>query len=130
MPTPLLIPLALFLPYLLLPIEYFLPFPYLIEELAKLPLVSSQRHLSLKTRLFFAVLLGICFSLSESILYLLNPLFFQNPTLFLQRLLLTTPLHSSSLLILTLTKSKHLIWLGLVTNICLHFSFNHLISPF
>lgn len=106
-------------PYLLLIVEKFLPYPYIVEELYKFFLAKSAD--STKT----AIILGLLFSISESIFYLFNLTYFQNPNLFVLRLLLVTPMHITTILIMQYFSKKENLWpLGLIFGIIIHYLFN------
>jgi hypothetical protein len=118
--TPLL---ALFAPLLLWPVEYFLPFPAIIEELVKATLVYFTKSVSK------SLLVGLSFSLSETILYLPNLISQADVSLLVARLLITTTLHTSTCLIMAYTafKLKKSLFLGLLISIILHQIYNSLL---
>jgi len=124
------------LPLLLFPLEVLLPYPHVIEELAKLAivltLISWETNKS-KTKYSLAVAFGIMFTFSETSFYLMNFWMLGNFELLPLRLVLTGSLHILTTLILYTTFRKHFVLglLGLVLSIVLHFAFNtHLASRF
>lgn len=106
-------------PYFLLIVEKFLPYPYIVEELYKFFLAKSAD--STKT----AIILGLLFSISESIFYLFNLTYFQNPNLFLSRFLLVTPMHITTILVMQYFTKRGRLWpFGLASGILIHYLFN------
>lgn len=119
--------MALMAPFLVALIEWFLPYPHLVEELVKAGLVFSI--LSIKPnsqQLKLAVLMGFLFAVSETVLYSLN--FFLLDSFFplVLRLGLTTGLHVATMLCLLLPTfiNRRLIYLGLLLAIILHYGYN------
>lgn len=123
--------LAAFAPLIVWPIEFFLPFPYLIEELLKailILLVIDIHSKSYKVKLI--IFAGLLFAFSETILYIFNlSLKGDIFTLFL-RLLLTSLLHIITFLVILIPtfKNKSLIILGLLISILIHYFFNLVIN--
>ena len=120
---------ALILPLILIPIEKILPYPHIIEELAKLVLVlmiyQKEKQLN-KLLSFFVILSGILFTLSESIFYLINIFNLGNLTIFPTRLLLTGTMHVSTLMIIYLIGRKNNVSLlmSLFFSIIIHYQYN------
>lgn len=128
-----LLPLfALIAPLILWPVETLLPYPHIIEELAKAALVWPLlgRH-STKSVLISATLIGLAFTISESVLYLFN--IFATGTLqtLFSRLLLTAPLHVTTTLIIAVFGhfNRRLVPIGLLLAILLHTLFNTYLAP-
>lgn len=122
-----LIPLsAAVLPFILWPIEFFLPYPYLIEELAKgalvFPLTAYQRIRALK----IAVLVGIIFAFSETVLYVFNIASVGQLSTLFTRLLFTIPLHVSTTVVILASTflGRYYIVLGLAAAAIIHYFFN------
>jgi hypothetical protein len=117
--------LCLFAPLPLWLIEQLLPFPFVIEELFKYVIVKfapSQKDFR------FPLIAGILFSLSESILYLIN--FFQlgNFELFPYRIMLTTLLHTTTFCLLYNFRSSRLFSImSLLLAIIIHYLYNLLV---
>ncbi len=131
MPIALVLLFALGTPLVLIPVEQLLPYPYLLEEAVKAFLIlfvtgNKNNHSPLKT----TILIGLLFALSESFFYLMNTILLGNMKFFLQRLLITTPLHIFTCLLIFLPtlKSKKLLPLGLVGAITAHYLFNLTLS--
>jgi RsiW-degrading membrane proteinase PrsW (M82 family) len=124
-----LIPLyAVILPFIVWPIEIFLPYPYLIEEIAKGILIYfiSQNKIKYSKRVFLALSVGILFTLSESILYLFNIYYSRNLSLFFERLLFTGILHTltSFVIFFSIRKQKYFLVLGILIAIIIHYLYN------
>jgi RsiW-degrading membrane proteinase PrsW (M82 family) len=128
---------GLFLPFLLWPIEYLLPFPYVIEELAKyfslLWLKNTQfkkRSIVSKSGVITAILFALFFSLTESIMYLLNYFVLGNFETLPTRLVFTTLMHIVTTLIIffSLDKNKFYQFLAVIAAMIIHFGFNSLIQ--
>ena len=116
------------LPFILWPIELFLPYPYIIEEIAKagiiLLIVKSKEN-----TLTQAILAGTLFSFTETILYMFNaPLGSPGNTLVV-RFFLTTPMHITTMVIVLalVSKSRFLLPVGVVLGTIVHYLFNHYI---
>jgi hypothetical protein len=128
-----LIPLfASVAPFLAWPLEMVFPYPYVIEELIKgifviFILKSSHANAS---RIKLAVLTGLLFSFSESVMYISNIALMGTLWTFVERLLLTIPLHAITTLIILLPalKRKQLLPLGLAAAMFLHYFFNLFIA--
>ena len=123
-----LVPLfAAIAPLLLWPIEVLLPYPHIIEELAKAVLIFFTLKLATsKSRVTQAIAVGVLFAMSESVLYLFNIFAVGNLSTFVNRLFLTIPLHAvtSLLILLPAMKDKRLIILGIPFAIAVHYLFN------
>ena len=110
---------ALIGPFFLLLAEKFLPYPYLVEEIYKFFLVKKP----LDTKTVF--LLGLLFSLSEAIFYVLNPVFSYNLTTYGIRLMAVLPMHITTMLIMNYFNRRKNMWiLGLILAILIHYLFN------
>ncbi len=122
---------ALITPFALLPVEMLLPFPFIVEEIAKasllIPLLSIKRT---SQQVQLAILVGIFFTLSESVLYLFNIYATGTPMLFIQRLLLTGTLHTGTILTMFfVTKiDRRLLPIGVIITMIIHFFYNQYIS--
>ncbi len=122
---------ALITPFALLPVEMLLPFPFVVEEIAKasllIPLLSVKR---INQQIQLAILVGIFFTLSESVLYLFNIYATGTPMLFIQRLLLTGALHTGTILTMFfVTKiDRRLLPIGVIITMIIHFFYNQYIS--
>ncbi len=119
---------ALILPLILIPIEKILPYPHIIEELAKLMLVlmiyQKEKQLN-KLLSFFVILSGVLFTLSESIFYLINIFNLGNLTIFPTRLLLTGILHMSTLMTMYLGRKNNVsLLIALFFSIIIHYLYN------
>ena len=121
--------LALASPFLLLPIEKFLPYPHFIEEAVKLivavMIIKAERQT--KENLWVWVFTaGFLFAISESILYLMNIFALGNYMLFPQRLLLTGILHTSTMMLMYLLGRKNYwgLTVGFVGAVLIHYFFN------
>lgn len=122
---------AAILPFVLWPIEFIFPYPYIIEELAKVVLVffifktpgkSSQISLIISA--------GLLFAFSESVLYLSNIMLVGTVWTFVWRLLLTSFLHVLTMLIIFVSgiKKRKFLLFGVIIAMILHYYFNVFIS--
>jgi len=122
--TPLL---ALIAPFVVWPIELILPYPHIIEELAKAVLVFTLLNLPERLeKIKLAILIGVLFAFSESVLYLFNIQLVGSMRTYFVRLLVTIPLHVITTLIILLPalKNKKLIIVGVLLAFLVHYLFN------
>lgn len=123
--------IGLALPILLLPIEYFLPFPHFVEEIAKLT-VLLLLGIQLKNKVTFinALLFAIAFTVSESMLYMMNFFILGQLYLLPKRLFVTGLLHIGTVLLLFTSLHKNLAWkiFVLIIAICIHYVYNESIA--
>lgn len=123
-----LLPLmALMAPFLVFPIEFYLPYPHVVEEIPKAILVYFLLEVSNKKQsLKIAIILGVLFSVSETILYTFN--FFMLTSLgpLIKRLILTSILHSLTIVVMLLIgmRNKKLLPFGLLLGIFIHYLYN------
>ena len=118
---------ALIAPFVVWPIELILPYPHIIEELAKAVLVFALLDLPERfTKIKLAILIGVLFAFSESVLYLFNIQLVGSVQTYFIRLLVTVPLHVITTLIILLPalKNKKLIIVGVVFASLVHYLFN------
>jgi len=127
----LLIPLfAVISPFALWPIELFLPYPYIIEELVMvllvLPALETNRIYQIKN----AIIIGILFSISEGVLYMPNIFLVGDINTFFVRMLLTTSLHVLTPLIIVVSTfiGKRFIVGGFILAAAIHYFFNLTVS--
>ena len=122
---------ASILPFFLWPIEYFLPLPYLVEELAKglLVYVILRYPLGKQSPYLLALISGFLFSFSETILYVFNLIEFGNYERALQRLLSTLILHAGTMLIMVYFGKRKITYLplGIFTGGIIHYLWNLLV---
>ncbi len=128
-----IIPLAsLILPFILWPLELLLPYPYIVEEVAKAVVVyfiiKSTNNYDHRVKL--AVFSGVFFALSESVLYIFNIQLTGSIETLLLRMLITIPLHVITYLIILLVSTKNikLMPLGILLAGIVHYTFNMVIS--
>ena len=122
--TPLFYILTLALPFFLALFERYLPFPYIVEEIAKAALVHAVRLSNKKGGVLrISLTAGFCFALTETILYVPN--FAQSGTLILLlvRLVCTFLLHSLTFSLLFSTRGR-LFFVALLANVGIHFIYN------
>lgn len=119
--------LAFIAPLILIPLEKILPYPHVVEEVAKAILIIlilqlSSQKLQFKT----SVLFGLIFATSENMFYLANFITNNLTEIFLQRVLLTTTLHVLTTIIIFLPsqKRKELIIPATILAIFTHFLYN------
>ena len=119
--------ICLFAPFPLWLLETLLPHPHFIEEIFKFFIVKSAPK---KTNWLLPLIFGLLFSLSESILYLVNFFALGNFHNLITRLILTSLLHTSLFFLLYFTRSSRPIsYLSLFLAIFIHFTYNRLVSP-
>ena len=126
--TPLL---ALIAPFVVWPIELILPYPHVVEELVKAFLVYTLLDLPDRlTKIKLAILIGVLFAFSESVLFLFNIQMVGNIQTYFVRLLVTIPLHVVTTLIILLPalKNKKLIIVGVILASLVHYFFNYYIQ--
>ncbi len=123
---------SLFAPFLLWPIEYLFPYPYVVEELAKTVIVffalKSKASLSTYYRTF--IIAGVLFAFSETVLYMININLFGRVSLIFIRFFSTSILHSLTFIIIAAfgLKNKRLIGVGFVLSALIHYLYNLLVS--
>jgi len=118
---------ALIAPFVIWPIELILPYPHVIEELAKTFLILTLLDLKKTSeKIKLAILIGILFAFSESVLFLFNIQLVGSLKTFLLRLLVTIPLHATTSLVILLPalKDKKLIIFGFFLAVIIHYFFN------
>jgi len=115
------------LPFIVWPIEVFFPYPYLVEEIAKGILVYFILSIpSQNVKLGYGLLIGLCFALSENVLYSINFFTIGTVSFLLQRIVSTGFLHAGTAFLITAAslKNKKLIILGIILASAIHFVFN------
>lgn len=127
-----LVPLfAAITPFILWPIEYFFPYPHIIEEIAKAILILMLLKLpENKAKIIGAILIGFLFSFTENVLYMFNIFSSGNLQTLILRFVLTMPMHIATSLVILMPalKDKKLIILGVILSSAIHFLFNMAIS--
>ena len=122
--------LALVGPLLLIPLEKFLPYPYIIEEIAKLLLVLLVLQLTGKIfQLKLAIFIAFLFAFSESFFYLTNFIEAENLTGFIQRFFLAGILHIFTILVILIPSQKKGILILPAAGIAMlaHYLFNQIV---
>ena len=126
-----LVGIGIISPFILVLLIKFTGFSEIVEEVFKALVVGFLilKFYSFKQKLWAGISFGFLFALSESFLYLTN--IFQNGdfTIFWQRLLLTTPLHVATVLVILFSglQSKKYIIFGLICAIIIHLLFNQVV---
>jgi len=119
------------LPMLLIPIVAVTGYSEVVEESVKALVVVYliAKLASTKSKILAAVLFGLLFGLSESMLYLTNILQVGDMNVFVYRLMFTIPMHTATVLLMTLAtlRVRWYILFGLVNAIILHLIFNNYI---
>ncbi len=111
--------IALIFPFILLLIEIFFPYPYLIEELFKFYLAKKAETTKI------AIILGVFFSFSEAIFYFLNPIYFLDIGLSFLRFAVVTAMHITTILVMRYFARKDNLWpIGLLLAFTIHYIFN------
>jgi len=118
--------LCLFAPFPLWLVEIILPFPYFIEEFFKFFVVKSTPQ---KNSWYFPLILGLVFSLSETVLYLINFFALGNFSNLPLRLITTTLLHTSLFYLqYYFRSSRYLSFMALLLAIIIHYFYNLFVS--
>lgn len=118
-------------PFFLWPLEVLLPYPHILEELAKALLVLSFLNVNrLSSKIKLAIAVGVAFALSESVLYLFNVFATGSLRVLWARLALTIPLHAGTTVIILLSaqRDKRFILLGFIMAVVIHYLFNQVVS--
>jgi len=114
--------ICLFAPFPLLIVEQLLPFPFLIEEIFRYFVVKNTPE---KNNWLYPIVFGILFSLSETMLYLVNFFKLGNFENLFLRIILTTSLHTGLFVLMYFFRSrKALSILFLVNAIIIHYLYN------
>lgn len=123
-----LIPLiAAIAPFFIWPIESLLPYPYIIEEIVKTILILFVIDLFSRVAQVKIVLASaILFTISETVLYMLNIALVGDFSTLALRFILTASLHSLTMVIILIStfKSKWLILVGIIAAILIHYYYN------
>jgi hypothetical protein len=118
-------------PFLLVLLENWLPYPLITEEILKFFIIFYWLKTSQTSRRdwIYAGLAGLAFAISESILYTNNIILSGKFLIFPERLILTTILHSSTLILMFfgIKQGKIFGLLSLLSAILLHWGFNTLV---
>ena len=123
--------LSLVLPLVALFIERLIPAGYFIEELLKAILVylipEDSDH-----KILIGLLVGFLFALTETFIYSTSIFLTGGAKLFATRLLVTALLHTSTTLIMTISrlKTKKFLPLGFLIGVIIHFIYNVSQIPF
>jgi hypothetical protein len=118
---------SLFGPFLVWPIEYFLPYPFIIEELFKVLVVWFGPR---KAKVY--LLAGILFATTETVLYTINVNITGTVTYMFLRFASTSILHSTTFLIIYYftRQNKKLIIFGFIISALFHYLYNNFIPSF
>jgi RsiW-degrading membrane proteinase PrsW (M82 family) len=122
--------IALILPFIVWPLELFLPYPAVVEELAKAACIFFlNRKMTPFNPLLTGVSVGLMFALSESVLYLFNIAAIGSIATLLVRLVLTIPMHAATSYVIALTvfKGRWRAVYGILGAIILHACYNLLV---
>jgi len=115
-------------PFLVWPIEYYLPYSFIVEELFKLLLVY---FFAKKTAKPF-VMSGIVFALTETVFYTFNVNAFGSLSIMPVRFISTSILHSTTFAIIYYANKidRKLIVIGFFIAVLIHFLYNRLIPTY
>lgn len=121
---------AAIVPFIIWPIELLLPYPYIIEEVAKAFLVLMLGPAPKSSRLALTLSSAALFTFSETVLYSLNIALMGDITTMLTRLALTFALHSITMIIMLyfLGKRIQFILLGIPGAVIIHYAYNVIIG--
>lgn len=119
---------SLFGPFLIWPVELFLPYPYIIEELFKAFVVYFNRSLRIGT----FVIAGLLFAVTETVLYSININILGSVNFMILRFISSTLLHSTTFVVIYLfaKRSKRLVSIGFLVSMTIHFFYNSFIPSF
>ena len=108
-------------PFLVWPVEYFLPYPYIIEELFKCIVVWFGEK-----RALIYIYSGIAFALTETVLYTINVNMTGSLSYLVIRFITSSLLHSITFLIIFFAykKSKKLMPVGFLASMLVHYLYN------
>ena len=120
--------MALVAPFMLWPLEMLLPYPYVVEELAKLVLVWKPAREGQGWGM--GALIGFLFALSETMLYLVNAISLGKIGILGPRIILTMPMHVLTTVIIYLGARWGWVGglIGLVIGMGMHWGFNSLVD--
>lgn len=121
--------ISLISPILLMPIEFFLPYPHIIEEIFKLALILLVVKTNRDNYYKKICLLAIVFSVSESLFYLTNFLINGMIYFYIIRFCSTILLHTTTILVIGYfaKKRNYLSLVGLIFATIIHYCFNQYI---
>jgi hypothetical protein len=114
---------SLFGPFLVWPVEYLFPYPFVIEEIFKLIVVQITRG-GVKSY----ALGGVMFALTETILYTINVNTIGSVGYMFIRFGLTSLLHGVTFVIIYYFARRKLAPIGLTGAMVIHFLYNSLIN--
>ncbi|HLD51553.1 hypothetical protein A3K34_04255 [candidate division WWE3 bacterium RIFOXYC1_FULL_40_10] len=122
--------LSVIFPFLLLPVEKVLPYPYLVEELAKLVLIAGLFYRNKDRSIKWVLIFGVLFTLSETVLFSMNLWALGTVYLLLPKFLGLVTLHCGTLTIMWNSFRKGIYWVvpGICLSIFIHFVFNLVIA--
>ncbi len=120
---------GLALPLLLWPVEILVPYPHIIEEIAKWGVLAALQsdHSSTQTKHWKSVVIfALAFAASETMLYLMNFWILGSVDSLLERIILTTVMHVTTVSIIYYTSTRGVLprFGGLAVAIVLHYLFN------
>lgn len=120
--------LALFVPFLLVFVEVVFPFPFIVEELAKLIMVVILvRKVGAQNLTLLNVgLIGLIFGLSETVFYITNAFVLGNINSIVVRLTVTVPMHVLTTIIMFIIGRRGKVWwgVGYIAAMLAHYAFN------
>lgn len=119
--------IALFGPFIVWPFEFFIPYPFVVEELFKFILVKTiiKNTADFSDGFKTVFVCGLLFTISETVLYILKINAYGDIRLLLTRFISTGLLHTATFVIIFIaTKKKHYWTFGLLTAMLLHYLYN------
>lgn len=119
---------SLFGPFLVWAFEYFLPYPFVIEELFKFFVVLIGGGRKVKTFVFA----GIIFALTETVLYTINVYTTASLGYMLTRFISSSILHATTFvtIFLFVRKDRRIGAIGLILSMLLHYLYNMYIPSY
>lgn len=124
---PLIVLYSLFGPFLVWPLEYYIPYPFIIEELFKAVVVWFGPK---KAKVY--IIAGVLFASTETVLYTINVTITGTIGYMLTRFVTSSLLHIATFLIIYSSSrlDKRLIVVGFILSALIHFLYNKFIPSY
>lgn len=124
--SPLIPLIAAIAPFIIWPIELFLPYPYIIEEGVKALFVLFAFNLPKPAQIKIVLASAIMFTLSETVLYIFNIALVGDFSTLITRFILTALLHSLTILIILISTFRYKWFMpaGVIIAMLIHYFYN------
>lgn len=120
--------LALFIPFLLVFVEVVFPFPFIVEELAKLIMIMILvRKVGVQNLTIASIaMIGLIFGLSETVFYVTNAFALGSISFIAIRLVVTVPMHILTTIIMFIIGRRKRAWwiVAYLAGMLVHYVFN------